>query len=90
MEKLNLNRKIGLDVLKCIAAFLVVCIHASFYDKFGDYFTAISRMAVPIFFIITGYFYTRTVVHYSQNRYSVFFFHHQDELFSRPFEIFQI
>lgn len=68
MEKLNLNRKIGLDVLKCIAAFLVVCIHASFYDKFGDYFTAISRIAVPIFFMISGYFYTRTVEKENQNK----------------------
>lgn len=51
------DRKTGLDILKCIAAFLVICIHAPFQGEIGEYFTAISRCAVPIFFMITGFFY---------------------------------
>lgn len=51
----------GLDILKCLCAFLIVCIHCPFPGMFGEYFTALSRIAVPVFFIITGYFYTDIV-----------------------------
>lgn len=37
------------DILKALCAFLVVCIHAPFPGIVGDYFTALSRVAVPIF-----------------------------------------
>ncbi|UEA30492.1 hypothetical protein LK422_03580 [Blautia massiliensis (ex Durand et al. 2017)] len=43
--------------MKAICAFLIVCIHAPFPGKFGAYFTTLTRVAVPIFFMITGYFY---------------------------------
>ncbi|WP_442863929.1 hypothetical protein [Blautia sp. KLE_1732_HM_1032] len=36
---------------------MIVCIHAPFPGKFGAYFTTLTRVAVPIFFMITGYFY---------------------------------
>lgn len=49
------------DILKALCAFLVVCIHAPFPGIVGDYFTALSRVAVPIFFMITGYYYAYTV-----------------------------
>lgn len=43
-------RQSSFDVLKCIAAFLVVIIH------YGPYWMSpISRIAVPLFFMITGY-----------------------------------
>lgn len=45
----------SLDVMKCFAAFSVVCIHY-FNDK-GCLFTPIFRCAVPIFLMITGYYY---------------------------------
>ena len=48
----------GLDILKAICAFLVVCIHAPFPGEFGQYVIAAARIAVPIFIMITGYFYT--------------------------------
>ena len=51
------RRKIGLDILKIISAFLVICIHAPFEGEVGKYFIVISRCAVPIFFMITGFFY---------------------------------
>lgn len=47
----------GFDILKFICAFLVICIHCPFPKTVGEYFTALSRVAVPIFFMITGYFY---------------------------------
>jgi len=49
----------GLDVLKCICAFLVVCIHARFPGIFGNYFLVITRAAVPVFFMISGFFYEK-------------------------------
>ena len=57
MNENKKDRNIGLDILKCIAAFLVICIHAPFQGKCGEYFVAIARCSVPIFFIITGFFY---------------------------------
>lgn len=50
-------RNVGLDILKVIAAFFVVCIHAPFENEFGKDLKAISRCAVPIFFMITGFFF---------------------------------
>ena len=52
-------RNKGLDVLKTICAFLIVCIHAPFPAEIGEYFTALTRIAVPIFFMITGFYYQR-------------------------------
>lgn len=45
-------RQSSFDVLKCVAAFLVVAIH------YGPYWiNPISRIAVPLFFMITGYYF---------------------------------
>lgn len=44
------------------------CIHAPFPGKFGAYFTTLTRVAVPIFFMITGYFYGDTVARHKENR----------------------
>ncbi len=51
------NRVEGLDSLKAICAFMVVCIHAPFPGKAGEYIVMLSAIAVPIFFMITGYFW---------------------------------
>ncbi|MBQ8133008.1 MAG: acyltransferase [Clostridia bacterium] len=48
----------GFDILKAICAFLIVCIHAPFVGEGGQYFLTLTRIAVPIFFMITGFFYT--------------------------------
>lgn len=55
-------RNIGLDVLKCICAFFVITIHCNrLPGTAGLLMTALNRTAVPIFFMITGYFYQRTI-----------------------------
>lgn len=51
------KRHSGIDALKFLCAFLVVCIHKPFPGTVGEYIVAISRIAVPIFFMITGFFY---------------------------------
>lgn len=54
------TRVIGLDCLKLLCAFLVICLHKPFEIAEG-YTDAIARIAVPIFFMITGYFYQTCV-----------------------------
>lgn len=54
---MSLKRYEGLDILKVISAFLVVCIHASFPGEFGKNVASLARVAVPIFFMITGFFF---------------------------------
>lgn len=58
----------NIDMLKGICAFLIVCIHTPFPGVFGEYFTALSRIAVPIFFMITGFFYSNVVVKCQQKK----------------------
>ena len=62
------SRADNIDILKAICAFLIVCIHVPFPGKVGAYFTALTRIAVPIFFMITGYFYSDTVVRHNEKR----------------------
>ena len=62
------NRKNGIDILKFIIAFLVICIHSPFYGEAGKYIVAISRCAVPVFFMITGFFYKQTVAKGNENK----------------------
>lgn len=58
-DKRITSRFEGFDILKCLCAFLVVCIHCPFeIGKLDGYCIALARVAVPIFFMITGYFYT--------------------------------
>lgn len=60
MDAIKGLRSKNIDILKACCAFLVVCIHVPFPGIGGEYFTSLTRIAVPIFFIITGYFYTNT------------------------------
>lgn len=55
-----MTRNYGLDLLKTVCAFLIICIHAPFPDLAGDIFTPLTRIAVPMFFMITGYYYSHT------------------------------
>ena len=64
----NIDRNIGIDILRFIAAFGVICIHQPFEGEFGQYFKALSRFSVPIFFMITGYFYNQTVKNGKENK----------------------
>ena len=47
------NRVVSLDVLRLLCAFGIVCLHFSSPSGWIEYF---SRIAVPVFFIISGYF----------------------------------
>ena len=53
------TRLTSLDLLKAASCFLVVCIHAPFPDTWGRYVQALARIAVPLFFFISGYFYKK-------------------------------
>lgn len=54
------NRQSGIDFLKFVCAFLVICIHIPFPGAIGTLFNPLIRIAVPVFFMITGYFYSLT------------------------------
>lgn len=60
-EPKSTGRWLGIDLLKTICSFLVVIIHAPFPGIVGMYITALSRISVPIFFMITGFFYSDVV-----------------------------
>ena len=51
------SRADNIDILKVLCAFLIVCIHVPLPRVIGEYFTTLTRIAVPVFFMITGYFY---------------------------------
>lgn len=51
-----MDRLKNLDNIKFFAAFLVICIHVS-YQEGGIIIRSIYRVAVPLFVLITGYFF---------------------------------
>ena len=55
-----MKRNSSLDFLKTVCAFLVVCIHAPFPGIAGTVLLPLTRVAVPLFLMITGYYYTNT------------------------------
>ncbi|MDD2970814.1 MAG: acyltransferase family protein [Lachnospiraceae bacterium] len=59
--KILTDRQTEIDILKAICTFLIICIHVPSVNIVGEYFISISRIAVPIFFIITGFFYSDTL-----------------------------
>lgn len=61
-NKLIMNERYsGLDILKALSAFAVVCIHTGETPVCGGAQIALCRFSVPIFFMITGFFYCGTV-----------------------------
>lgn len=50
-----------LDILKCLCAFGVISIHRAFLGQAGEYVKLFGRIAVPVFFMITGFFYRDTL-----------------------------
>lgn len=48
----------SLDFLKFLCAFLVITIHMPYVGK--EYIEPLTRFSVPVFFMITGYFYSST------------------------------
>lgn len=52
-----MQRNYSIDVVKTIAALLVICIHTGYPSVIGNYVIALCRVAVPIFLLISGYYY---------------------------------
>lgn len=52
-----MQRNFSIDVVKAVAALLVICIHTGFPSVVGDYIVALCRAAVPIFLLISGFYY---------------------------------
>ncbi len=50
------GRHSGFDFLKYICAFMVICIHMSYRGR--TTLDPLTRVAVPVFFMISGYYYT--------------------------------
>lgn len=50
-------RNTSIDSLKFLAAFFVVCIHAPFPGGLGQDVVAVARFAVPVFFMISGFYF---------------------------------
>ena len=51
-----MKRYSSIDAMRAIAAFLVVCIHVPFPNIIGEIITSLARIAVPFFFIVSGFF----------------------------------
>lgn len=51
----------NIDILKLMCSFLVICIHVEFAGIAGEWIKAFARIAVPIFFMITGFFYNTVI-----------------------------
>lgn len=50
------NRKTQIDILRCVLSILVIAIHTLNINTNAKYIIIIGRIAVPIFFILSGYF----------------------------------
>ncbi len=60
LKKRSTSRIYGLDILKSICTFMVIMIHTGYPGELGNYAIVLSRIAVPIFFMITGFFYVES------------------------------
>ena len=80
----GLQRFSGIDVLKCVAAYMVVIIHFVNTAEGSDteiflsqVCNAQARAAIPVFFMITGFFYGSMIKrggeNFGINHYSNFF-----------------
>lgn len=63
----TLKRNISLDVLKLAMAFMVVGLHARFLSEISNlaeflFVNGIFRVAVPVFFIINGFYFYSTLI----------------------------
>lgn len=72
-KKENECRYVSLDILKAIAAFMVCYQHACGTGILSGYFLAVARIAVPLFIMVTGYFYEDTCNHRHERRQIVRF-----------------
>ncbi len=61
LKKTEQTRTMSIDLIKVLCFFLVVLIHVPFPGKIGGMFTAYARVAVPMYFALSGYFYSEKV-----------------------------
>lgn len=68
LKQHNSGINYSLNVIKCIAIFAIICIHCGFYNVSfkGSVIDSLSRFAVPIFFLISGFF-----SYYEDNNYAI-------------------
>ena len=52
------NRYASLDIIKAVCIFLVIIIHIQVAGQTSPYVLAIARIAVPLFLMISGFFYS--------------------------------
>lgn len=52
-----MQRNYSIDILKALCAFLVIILHVAW--AYTDTFLPLARAAVPVFFMISGYFMYR-------------------------------
>ncbi len=57
----SIKRSNSIDILKAIAALMVCYQHACGQGVIAEYLLAFARVAVPLFVMVTGYFYRGTV-----------------------------
>ena len=60
------KRNNSIDNLKAICTFLIISIHVPFPGEIGAYFITLTRIAVPIFFMITGFFYLDIIFYHKE------------------------
>lgn len=53
---MNTQRNTTLDIMKLLASYMVVFIHVRFYGHIGIIVEALARFAVPLFFLISGFY----------------------------------
>lgn len=56
-----MQRNFSIDIVKTLAALLVICIHTGYPSVMGDYIVAFCRIAVPLFLLISGYYYQNII-----------------------------
>lgn len=52
-----MQHNLSIDIIKTVAALLVICIHTSYPSEVSEYVVAFCRIAVPLFLFISGYYY---------------------------------
>lgn len=56
-----MQRNFSIDIVKTFAALLVICIHTGYPSVEGDYVVAFCRVAVPLFLLVSGYYYQNII-----------------------------
>ncbi len=71
------TRDISFDCLRCLCAFFIVYTHGTFPGPAGAVLISITQVAVPLFFMMSGYFYNPNAGktrHFAQMKKMLFYF----------------